>query len=129
VRHPQLERWETRLMAVFNRIDDHLEETYGHLYPLHPARPARGSTSSKAQDGLFNIGASYSAGFGSRLGAGYVVEVRMVTLSRVPEEVRGRIEAEVADLLRRELPREFPGRRLEVARDGNLFKIHGDLRL
>jgi hypothetical protein len=127
MRHPRLERWETELKAVFNRIDDRLEEKYGHLYPLHPARPGRGKTASKAQDGLFNIGASYSAGFGSGRGAGYVVEVRMVTLSRVPGEVRRRIEEEAVELLRRELPTAFPGRDLEVVRDGNLYKIYGDL--
>jgi hypothetical protein len=128
MRHPQLERWESKLRAVFSRIDDHREEKYGHLYPLHPARPARGKTASKAQDGLFNIGASFSPGFGSRRGPGYVVEVRMVTLSRVPAEIRSRIEEEAAWLLRRELPRAFPGRRLEVSRDGNIYKITGDLR-
>ena len=129
MRHPHLERWETRLKKVFSRIDDHLEEKYGHLYPLHPARPARGKTASKAQDGLFNIGASYSAGFGSSFGPGYVVEVRLVTLSRGPDEIRRQIEVEVVELLRRELPRAFPGRELEVARDGNIYKIYGDLRL
>lgn len=129
MRHPKAEQWESRLRQVFNRIDDYLEERYGERYPLHPARPARGTTSSRSQDGLFNVGASFSAGFGSELGPGYVVEVRMVTLSRVPRHIRERIENEVADLLRRELPKAFPERHIRVDRDGPVFKVYGDLRL
>jgi hypothetical protein len=86
-------------------------------------------TSSRAQDGLLNVGASFSSGFGSRLGPGYVVEVRLVTLELVPPLIREKIEEEVADLLRRELPQAFPERHMRVDRDGPVFKIHGDLRL
>jgi hypothetical protein len=129
VRHPKAEQWESRLRQVFNRIDDYLEERYGDKYPLHPARAPRGTTSSREQDGLFNVGASFSAGFGSELGPGYVVEVRLVTLNRVPRHVRTKIEEEVAELLRRELPRAFPERHIRVDRDGSLYKIYGDLRL
>lgn len=129
VRHPRVEQWESRLRQVFDRIDDYLEERYGDRYPLHPARAPRGTTGSRAQDGLFNVGASFSAGFGSERGAGYVVEVRMVTLSRVPGHVRERIEEEAAELLRRELPKAFPERHIRVDRDGPVYKIYGDLRL
>jgi hypothetical protein len=97
--------------------------------PLHPARPPRGATSNKSQDGLFNVGASFTAGYGSAHGPGYVVEVRMVTLSRVPQYLRDRIEEEVVERLREELPKEFPERKLVVERDGQVYKIHGDLRL
>jgi len=114
---------------VFDRVDDHLEEKYGRKYPLHPARPTRGTTSSKAHDGLFNLGASFSAGYGSKRGPGYVVEVRMVTLPRVPQYIRNQIEEEAVERLREELPREFPDRELKIERDGQVYKIHGDLRL
>jgi hypothetical protein len=129
VRHPKVEQWESRLRRVFDRIDDYLEQRYGDRYPLHPARPRRGETSSRAQDGLFNVGASFSAGFGSELGAGYVVEVRLATLERVPTHIREQIEEEVADLLRQELPKAFPERHMRVDRDGPVLKIYGDLRL
>jgi hypothetical protein len=43
--------------------------------------------------------------------------------------VREKIQAEAADLLRRELPLAFPERHLRVERDGTLYKIYGDLRL
>ena len=95
VRHPHVQAWELRLRQVFERIDEELEREYGTLYPLHPARPPHGATASREDDGLFDVGAAFSAGFGSAHGAGYVVEVRMVTLSRVPAGVRERIEASV----------------------------------
>jgi hypothetical protein len=128
MRHYKVEEWESRLRRVFDRVDDYLEEEYGRRFPLHPARPARGKTSSKAHDGLFNIGASFSAGYGSKRGPGYVVEVRMVTLTRVPQYIRDQIEEEAVERLRQELPREFPDRELRVERDGPVYKIYGDLR-
>ena len=129
MRHYKVEEWESRLKRVFDRVDDYLEEEYGRRYPLHPARPARGKTSSKAHDGLFNIGASFSAGYGSKRGPGYVVEVRMVTLSRVPQYLRDQIEADAVRRLEEELPGEFPDRELRVERDGPVYKIHGNLRI
>ena len=123
-----MEQWESRLKRVFDHVDDVLEEKWGRKYPLHPARAARGTTASKAHDGLFNIGASFSAGYGSKRGAGYVLEVRMVTLTRVPQYIRDQIEEEAVQLLREQLAREFPDRQLKVQRDGIVYKIHGDLR-
>mgnify|MGYP000405700278 CR=1 FL=1 len=54
MRYHEVEEWESRLKRVFDRVDDYLEEKYGNRYPLHPARPARGATSSKSQDGSLN---------------------------------------------------------------------------
>jgi hypothetical protein len=129
LQHRRLEIWEKKLKDVFDRIDDHLEEKYGKIYPLHPHRAKRGATSNKEQDGLFNVGASYSLGIGSKHGAGYVVEVRFVTLKHVNEGLRHQIEEEVAEILKREIPRSFPDRPLRVDRDGNVYKIYGDLSL
>jgi len=128
-RHHKLIAWEKRLKRVFDRIDDMLESKYGHLYPLHPARAGRGTTSNKAYDGLFNVGAAFTPGFGSEIGRGYIVRIRMVTLSKVPRKVRRKIEKRVVKMLRKELAREFPRRRLRVSRDGRIYKIHGDLSL
>lgn len=129
MRHPSLREFETKLKLLFDEVDDALEDRYGARYSLHPSRPRRGRTSSKSQDGLFNIGASFTAGFGSRYGRGYVVQIDMVTLDNVPTDVREQIEAEVADLVREKLPRYFLQRNLTVVRDRNVYKIHGDLRL
>ena len=124
-----VENWEAKLKRLFDEIDDEIEQRFGSLYDLHPARPARGTTSNKEQDGLFDIGASFSAGFGSELGRGYVVDVDMVTLDRVPDEVSEHIELEVAELIKEKLPLFFPDRELEVRKDGKVFKIYGDLSL
>jgi hypothetical protein len=127
--HGRLIEWENRLRRIFGEIDDHLEDRYGGVFPLHPSRARRGTTASREHDGLFNIGASYSLGIGSSHGPGYVLEVRMVTLSHVPADVRQKIESLVAALLDENLPKAFPGGKVRVARDGNLYKIIGDLSL
>ena len=129
LQHSKLVVWERKLKSVFDKIDDALEERYGKVYPLHPRRAKRGSTSDKEQDGLFNVGASYSLGIGSKYGPGYVLEVRLATLSQVPREMRGQIEEDVVRFLKRELPQVFPQQKLGVDRDGNVYKIYGDLNL
>ncbi len=121
--------WEERLKEIFDRIDDVLEDKYGERCPLHPARPERGATSNPEQDGLFNIGAAFTTGYGSALGPGYQVDVRIATLKTISPKVQEALEAEVAALLREELPRVFPGKNLQVERDGHGYKIHGDLSL
>ena len=129
MRHPKAEAWELKLKIIFDQIDAELEEKYGHLYPLHPARPKHGTTANPEHSGLFNVRASFSGGFGSWLGAGYVVDVDLLTLSTVPARIEEQIEEEVVARLREELPQVFPGRNLEVTHDGRRFKIHGDLSL
>lgn len=127
--HPRVSEFNKRLKHVFDRVDDYLEEKYGAEYPLHPSRPHRGVTSNKAQDGLFNVGASFTAGYGSKLGRGYVVDVDMVTLAHIPSDVRRRIEADAIARVEEYLQEEFPDRELHVSKDRNTFKIHGDLSL
>ncbi len=126
---PNLVAWEGRLRAALDHIDDYLEDKYGSEYLLHPARAKRGSTGNKRYDGLFSVGAAYSAGFGSQHGEGYVLEVRMSTLEKVPANVREDIEEEVVDLLKERLPDVFPDTELQVVRDGRVYKIIGDLGL
>jgi hypothetical protein len=128
-RHHAAVQFEKKLKEIFDRIDDYLEEQYGDRYPLHPARAKRNQTANKEADGLFNVGAAFSAGFGSEYGPGYVVDARMATLADVPEEVQDRLERIVVVCLRKELPKAFPNRKLKVKRDGHVYKIFGDLSL
>jgi len=123
----RLDIGEGKLKEVFDRIDDYLEDKYGKTYPLQPNRPERGETASKAYDGLFGVVAKYSTGYSSELGEGYVVEVRMATLEHVPEELRVKIENEVVELLNNALPEAFPDRELKAERDGQVYKIIGNL--
>ena len=129
MRHPELTKWEATLKKVFDNIDEYLENKYGKLYPLHPLRAEKGTTSSKEHDGLFNVGASFSSGFGTKYGPGYVLEIRIATLSNVDENIRDKIEKDVAIKLREELPKFFPDKDLQVVEDGNVYKIYGDLNL
>jgi len=124
-----VDSWENKLKSLFDEIDEELENRFGSLYNLHPARAKKGKTANKEQDGLFDIGASFSPGFGSEYGRGYVLDVDMMTLDRVPEEVQEHIEEIVVELIKKKLPLFFPDRKLEVKRDGNIFKIIGDLSL
>ena len=125
----KLEEWEGRLYTLLREIDGVLEDKYGKLYPLHPARPQRGETANPQYDGLFRITASYSAGYGSKFGPGYIFRVELVTFEMVPDETRLRIEEEAMQMAEDGLKRVFPERELSIARDGNVIKIYGDLSL
>ena len=130
----KLERWEDRLMQVFDEIDAEFEDEiaaglYGPPPARHPARPPAGATSNREDDGLFDLGAAFTVGIGSRHGPGYVLQARIATLERIPPEIQQKFEAEVARRLRNKLPAAFPGVTLHVDRDGPVYKIHGDLSL
>jgi hypothetical protein len=129
MRHPALGKWEERLKALLDEVDDVLETRYGGLYPLHPARKKRGQTANKEQDGLFDIGSSFSPGFGSDIGRGYIVTIDMVTLAHIQSEIREKIERAAVRLIREKLRDYFPERDLRVGRDGDVIKIYGDLSL
>jgi hypothetical protein len=129
LRHPKVLDWELRLKAVFDRIDEELERKYADRFPLHPARAKHGVTANREDDGLFNLGAAFSAGYGSKSGSGYSVQIRVSTLKRIPVEFQQAIEKEIVKRLAEELPLAFPGRELRVVREGHAFKIIGDLSL
>lgn len=129
MRHTKMIAWERTMKAMFDEIDDTLEDKYGSEFPLHPNRSKRGKTANKEMDGLFNIGADFTAGYGSRYGRGYVIQVRMSTLEHIPAEIRKSIEADVESLVREKLPLFFPERNLVLEKDGHLLKIIGDLSL
>ncbi len=129
MRNPLVEKWEDKLQKIFNRIDHILEDKYGHLFPLRPNRPERGEGVTPDADGLFDLGVSFTVGLGSQFGPGYVFRVKLATLRMVPEELVEQIEEEVVGLLSEELPAQFPGKDLRVARDGHVYKIFGNLDL
>lgn len=128
-RHPKTAEWERKLGEVFDEIDAELEAGYGGRYPLHPARAGKERTGNPEHDGLFTVGAAFSAGYGSERGRGYVIQLRLATLQDVPQTVLAEIEDFVVRRLREKLPGAFPGRELKVDRDGSIFKIYGDLSL
>lgn len=114
---------------MFDEIDAELEKAYGERFPLHPARAPLGTTSNPESDGLFNVGASYSAGFGSKFGPGYVVEIHLSTLKHVPRELKHELRKKVRELIVKKLPFAFPGKKIHVDRELRHLRIHGDLSL
>ena len=129
MKHPKTIEWDDSMKAMFDRIDGILEERYRGAWKVRRNRPLLGETSNPEADGLFNVGAFFTPGYGSELGRGYLVDITLATEAAVPQAEREEIELLVLDLLRRYLPEYFPGRGLEVDRDGSMYKIHGDLSL
>lgn len=127
--HPKMKEWDDTLKKMFDEIDDFLEDKYGTDFPLHPNRMKRGMTSNKEMDGLFNIGASYSTGYGSSTGKSYVIDIHLSTLSHIPDNIRKKIENDVILEIKTRLPRLFPDRKLDVVRDRHMLKIVGDFSL
>jgi hypothetical protein len=129
IEHPTLILWENKLKSILDDLDEVLEDQYGHRYRLHPARPGRGKTSSKSHDGLFDISANFTLGIGSGHGKGYVIDIRMVTLEKVPDEIEDQIEDLAIRHIQKKLKSVYPDRTLTVSRDGHIIKLHGDLSL
>ena len=129
MRHHKAMEWEKTLKGVFDEIDHELETQYGAQWPLHPSRPKHGSTTNPEADGLFNVGAAFSSGIGSKHGPGYTVEIRLSTLKNVPANVREKIKAQVFQTLEKKLPPAFPGTGLNVSEEKGVIRIHGDLSL
>ena len=127
--HPKTVEFDSRMKELFDEVDHYIEDLYGDMYDLHPFRPARGETSNPEADGLFNIGAIFTPGFGTKLGRGYLIDVSMSTLQKVEKCVRREIYEATADKVRELLPIYFPERELTVQRDNNHFKILGDFGL
>lgn len=132
----RVERWDAKLKAVFDEIDNELESLDGlrhlpriHRMSPHPVRPTAGETSNPEDDGILELGANYTVGIGSKYGPGYVVTIRVATLEEVEPEAYKMLEDTVVELLRQKLPAAFPGANLSVDRDGAVYKIHGDLSL
>ena len=129
MRGNEVQRFERTLKRLFDQLDGELEDRWGALYPRHPVRPARGLSANPESDGLFNVGASFSAGYGSDAGKGYVIDLRLATLSRVDPRHRQEIERYVVGRVQELLATYFPMRPLRVVKDGDLFKVIGDLSL
>lgn len=127
--HAKLRAFDNQLEALFHEVDHRLEDRWGDAFPRHPNRPRRGETSNPEMDGLFEVAPDFTAGLGSELGRGYIVNLRVATLARVPPERLEAFMEEAAEAVRELLPRYFPERSLKVVRDGRRFKIIGDFAL
>jgi hypothetical protein len=127
--HPKLVAFTDSLEKLFHEVDEALEEHWEQSFSLHPNRPGKGEARNPEMDGLFEIAPDFTAGIGSERGRGYIISLRVATLERVTPEQFEFLMEEAAVLVKKKLPRYFPGRNLEVVRDGKRFKIVGDFSL
>jgi hypothetical protein len=127
--HPKMVEFDNQMKNLFDEADHYIEKIYGNKYSLNPVRPAQGKTSNPEDDGLFNIGAIFTPGFGSQLGRGYIIDLTIATLDKVDEDSRNAIYEAAAEKIKELLPVYFPGRELTVHRDRNFYKIQGDFSL
>jgi hypothetical protein len=129
MRNPLVEAWEEKLNLLLRQVIATLELEYGHVVSRHPSRPAHGETPNPQNDGLFRITATFTPGYGSQWGKGYVLDIEPVTLEPFPQDVWSLVEAKACRLIEAGLGTLFPGRPLELKRDGPSWKIIGDLSL
>ncbi|MFA5447113.1 MAG: hypothetical protein WC233_02410 [Sphaerochaeta sp.] len=127
--HPSQLLLEQKLRNLADDLDNYLEDTFGDLYPLHPNRLRRGEAASVAYDGLFSTGTQFTAGYGSKYGRGYIMSIEIRTLFPVKEEDRQAVEQASKEYLKQIIPRYLPGRKIELKRDGNVYKLVGDFSL
>ena len=129
MRNPKVEEWEERLEKLLREADEALEEEFGKKMPIHPARPSAGATANPQHDGLFRVTSTFTPGFGSELGRGYVLKIDIVTLQPVDEELRREVEEAAVKYIGEHLEECFPGRGMKISRDGEVWKLLGDLSL
>ena len=124
-----LEKWERQLRQALDQVDAKLEAKYGGTFRLHPNRPEQGKTANAKYDGLFSVEAKFSMGFVSHRAPGYVIEMRTASAEPVTEKVRQQMLDDVGEYLEQALQKYFPGRQLQLERDGSHFHLSGDLQL
>ncbi|PKL13127.1 MAG: hypothetical protein CVV52_07315 [Spirochaetae bacterium HGW-Spirochaetae-8] len=125
----QQQQLENQLRRMCDDLDQYLEDTYGDKYPLHPNRPLRGKAARVAYDGLFSTGTKFTLGYGSETGKGYLVDIEIITLSQVKPEDRDEIEQAAISHLRKIIGEYLPTRKLDICKDGRVYKIIGDFSL
>lgn len=127
--HPKQIELENQLHKMCIELDNHLEDKFGNMFPLHPNREKRGKTASANYDGLFSTGLQFTNGYGSKLGRGYLLDIDISTLTWVKKEDTKMIEDEAIQYLSSILKKYFPNRVLELKRDQNVIKLVGDFSL
>jgi hypothetical protein len=127
--NPKITKWEQPLYDLLRSVDNQLEQEFGDIIPHHPSRPPHGATANPQNDGLFRVTANFTAGFGSKHGKGYTLQIDFVTLNEVDQGHRLSVENRALKLIQDGLDHKLPERRLKVKRDGNTWKIIGDLSL
>ncbi|MDY4889662.1 MAG: hypothetical protein SO135_08000 [Sphaerochaetaceae bacterium] len=127
--HPKQAELEDTMSQMCRQLDDYLEDKYGNLYRIHPNRPVRGRTANPNNDGLFSTGTMFTLGYGSDFGRGYIIDIEIRSLEKIPSEERQKIEKDGIAFITKRLGSFFPDRKLEIVRDKTVWKLIGDFSL
>lgn len=127
--HPKQAILEETMARMCSDLDNYLEDMYGTEYTIHPNRPMRGRAANPSYDGLFSTGTMFTLGYGSKYGRGYIIDMEIRSLESIPAEKRREIEETGVSFLRERLTSYFPERKLEIVRDGSVWKLVGDFML
>jgi len=127
--HPKQEQLEADLERLCSALDNYLEDLYEGFFSLHPNRLRRGSGANPSFDGIFSTSISFTLGYGSVYGRGYIVAISVRTLAHVSAQQMEEINNRAFVFIGNNLSRYLPERQLEIVKDGKLLKIIGDFSL
>ncbi|QMU98908.1 hypothetical protein F0310_00460 [Borrelia sp. A-FGy1] len=122
----KFEELENMLFNICLYVDNVLENEFGSTYTVHPNRPSRGKSANGISDGLFSVTTSFTPGYGSNFGRGYLIIIDIITLDIVNIEFRMKVINRGISVFKEKLREKFPGKKLFVVHDINVYKIIGD---
>ena len=127
--HPKQAQFEEKLTSICIQLDEYLEDTYAGSFVPHPNRLARGEGANPCYDGLFSTSASFSLGYGTKSGRGYIFNVELRSLQFVPAHVKDDIKQRAFTFIEKKLPEVIPDRKLELILEDGMIKLIGDFTL
>ncbi|WP_024654158.1 hypothetical protein [Borrelia persica] len=122
----KFEKFENALFNICLYVDSVLEDEFGNAYEMHPSRPSRGKAANGILDGLFRVTTSFTLGYGSKFGKGYLIIIEIITLCAVDVEFSKKIVEKGIEVFREKLKEKFPQKNLCIVYDINVYKIIGD---
>ncbi|BCR19048.1 hypothetical protein BmHoA_00097 [Borrelia miyamotoi] len=120
------EKFENALFNICLDVDYVLEDEFGSFYEIHPNRPSRGRSANGILDGLFRVTTSFTLGYGSKFGRGYLIIIEIITLNIVDKEFSSRVMERGIKIFGDKLKEKFPDKKLSIVHDINVYKIIGD---
>ncbi|AHH10252.1 hypothetical protein bcCo53_000095 [Borrelia coriaceae] len=122
----RFEKFENVLFNICLNVDFVLEYEFGNAYEVHPSRLPRGKAANGLLDGLFRVTTSFTLGYGSKFGRGYLIIIEIITLDIVDVEFSNRVIERGIEIFGEKLKEKFPERKLSIVYDINVYKIIGD---
>ncbi|UPA17626.1 hypothetical protein R5397_03915 [Borrelia sp. MN22-0132] len=122
----RFEEFENALFKICLDVDCVLEDEFGNSYKVHPSRLSRGTAANGLLDGLFRVTTSFTLGYGSKFGRGYLVIIEIITLDIVDVEFSNRVIERGIEVFGEKLKERFSGKKLSIVHDMNVYKIIGD---